>query len=84
MISILHFKYISQLLYRDRKTFSSKVFQVSSSDLVNMGIVVISYTIHDIKVNIKIPLKKDILSRRKIIYIFLLKSNLSLIFSLDI
>ena len=34
-----------------------------------MGIAVISYTIHDIKVNIKIPLKKDILSRRNCIYL---------------
>jgi len=41
--------------FRDRKTFSAKVFEVSSMDLVNMGIVVISYTIHDIKVRSHLP-----------------------------
>lgn len=35
-------------IYRDRKTFSSKVFEVASTDLINMGIMVISYTIKDI------------------------------------
>ena len=41
---------IKCILYRERRTFSAKVFEVSSMDLVNMGVVVISYTIHDIKV----------------------------------
>jgi flotillin len=36
-------------IFRDRHTFSAKVFEVSSTDLINMGIMVISYTIHDIK-----------------------------------
>jgi len=36
-------------IYRDRKTFSSKVFEVATSDLVNMGMQVVSYTLKDIK-----------------------------------
>merc|ERR1719357_1394008 len=36
-------------IYRDRKTFSTKVFEVASQDLYNMGIMVISYTLKDIK-----------------------------------
>ncbi|KAL5011623.1 hypothetical protein ScPMuIL_010174 [Solemya velum] len=32
-------------IYRDRKKFSKAVFEVASSDLVNMGICVVSYTI---------------------------------------
>lgn len=35
-------------IYQDRKTFSKHVFEVASSDLVNMGIYVVSYTIKDI------------------------------------
>lgn len=35
-------------IYQDRKMFSSKVFEVASTDLYNMGISVISYTIKDI------------------------------------
>ncbi len=35
-------------IYRDRKQFSSRVFEVASTDLVNMGIMIISYTIKDI------------------------------------
>ena len=35
-------------IYRDRKTFSSSVFKVASTDLINMGIQVISYTLKDI------------------------------------
>ncbi|EFX80835.1 hypothetical protein DAPPUDRAFT_303889 [Daphnia pulex] len=35
-------------IYRDRKKFSEQVFKVASSDLVNMGITVVSYTIKDI------------------------------------
>jgi hypothetical protein len=35
-------------IYRDRKTFSNRVFEVASTDLVNMGIMIISYTIKDI------------------------------------
>jgi len=31
-------------IYRDRKKFSKAVFEVASSDLVNMGITVVSYT----------------------------------------
>ncbi|GFN73556.1 flotillin-1 [Plakobranchus ocellatus] len=35
-------------IYQDRKQFSRHVFEVASSDLVNMGIYVVSYTIKDI------------------------------------
>merc|ERR1711953_1118559 len=34
---------------KDRKKFSSQVFEIASSDLFNMGIQVISYTLKDIK-----------------------------------
>ena len=37
------------LISLDRKKFSAMVFDVASSDLVNMGMTVISYTIKDIK-----------------------------------
>ncbi|VDD74097.1 unnamed protein product [Mesocestoides corti] len=36
-------------IYKDRKLFSKCVFEVASSDLVNMGISVVSYTLKDIK-----------------------------------
>ncbi|XP_041370597.1 flotillin-1-like isoform X2 [Gigantopelta aegis] len=36
-------------IYRDRKKFSKAVFEVASSDLVNMGICVVSYTLKDIR-----------------------------------
>ncbi|XP_065068590.1 flotillin-1-like isoform X2 [Rhopilema esculentum] len=36
-------------IYQDRKKFSKSVFEVASSDLVNMGISVISYTLKDIR-----------------------------------
>ncbi|TGZ60666.1 hypothetical protein CRM22_008415 [Opisthorchis felineus] len=36
-------------IYQDRKKFSKAVFEVASSDLVNMGISVVSYTLKDIK-----------------------------------
>ncbi|XP_054274429.1 flotillin-1 isoform X2 [Macrosteles quadrilineatus] len=36
-------------IYRDRKKFSKQVFEVASSDLVNMGITVVSYTLKDIR-----------------------------------
>jgi len=35
-------------IYKDRKKFSQSVFEVASSDLLNMGISVVSYTIKDI------------------------------------
>lgn len=37
-----------QEIYKDRKKFSRAVFEVASSDLVNMGICVVSYTLKDI------------------------------------
>lgn len=36
-------------IYKDRKKFSKAVFEVASSDLVNMGITVVSYTLKDIR-----------------------------------
>uniref|UniRef100_A0A8C9W517 Flotillin n=1 Tax=Scleropages formosus TaxID=113540 RepID=A0A8C9W517_SCLFO len=39
---------IAQEIYKDRKKFSEQVFKVASSDLVNMGISVVSYTLKDI------------------------------------
>lgn len=36
-------------IYKDRKKFSKQVFEVASSDLANMGISVVSYTIKDIR-----------------------------------
>nr|CUU99505.1 hypothetical transcript [Hymenolepis microstoma] len=36
-------------IYKDRKLFSRSVFEVASSDLVNMGISVVSYTLKDVK-----------------------------------
>ncbi|NXN72632.1 FLOT1 protein, partial [Himantopus himantopus] len=37
-----------QEIYKDRQKFSEQVFNVASSDLVNMGISVVSYTLKDI------------------------------------
>jgi len=36
-------------IYQDRQKFSEKVFEVASTDLINMGITVVSYTIKDIR-----------------------------------
>jgi len=36
-------------IFKDRKKFSQQVFDVASTDLFNMGIQVISYTLRDIK-----------------------------------
>ena len=41
--------YLLQEIYKDRKKFSKAVFEVASSDLVNMGISVVSYTLKDIR-----------------------------------
>lgn len=38
-------------IYKDRKKFAKAVFEVSSSDLINMGISIVSYTIKDISDN---------------------------------
>ena len=35
-------------IYKDRKTFSKRVFEVASSDLAGMGFIVISYTLKDL------------------------------------
>lgn len=36
-------------IYKDRKKFSDQVFSVASSDLINMGITVVSYTLKDVR-----------------------------------
>ena len=41
--------FLQQEIYKDRKKFSKQVFEVASSDLVNMGITVVSYTLKDIR-----------------------------------
>jgi len=41
--------YVVQEIYKDRKKFSRAVFEVASSDLINMGISVVSYTLKDLK-----------------------------------
>lgn len=41
--------FVFQEIYKDRKKFSKQVFEVASSDLVNMGITVVSYTLKDIR-----------------------------------
>jgi uncharacterized membrane protein YqiK len=41
--------FVLQEIYKDRKKFSKQVFEVASSDLVNMGITVVSYTLKDIR-----------------------------------
>merc|ERR1711892_1288198 len=35
-------------IYQDRKAFAIKVFEVASTDLMNMGICVVSYTLKDV------------------------------------
>lgn len=40
--------FLSKEIYKDRKKFSEQVFKVASSDLVNMGISVVSYTLKDV------------------------------------
>jgi len=35
-------------IYKDRKKFNQQVFEVASTDLINMGITVLSYTLKDI------------------------------------
>ena len=47
-----------QEIYKDRKKFSKQVFDVASSDLVNMGICVVSYTLKDIR-------DEEVMSRKK-------------------
>ena len=44
-----NFHILLQEIYKDRKKFSKQVFDVASSDLVNMGICVVSYTLKDIR-----------------------------------
>ncbi len=48
-----------QEIYKDRKKFSKQVFEVASSDLVNMGITVVSYTLKDIRDEEVIRTKKN-------------------------
>lgn len=48
LVSIYSNKLSKQEIYKDRKKFSEEVFKVASSDLVNMGISVVSYTLKDV------------------------------------
>lgn len=57
LVSVLYFTrdapstvnvFLLQEIYKDRKKFSEQVFKVASSDLVNMGISVVSYTLKDV------------------------------------
>ena len=48
LTSLLPTILLSQEIYKDRQKFSEQVFKVASSDLVNMGISVVSYTLKDI------------------------------------
>lgn len=64
-------------IYKDRKKFSKQVFEVASSDLVNMGITVVSYTIKDIRdEEVCVPYIQNHFSPYKIrnTYLFLLKN----------
>lgn len=36
-------------IYQDRQSFAEKVFEVASSDLLNMGIAVVSYVLKDVR-----------------------------------
>ena len=61
----VHIKFIisfcvAQEIYKDRKKFSKAVFEVASSDLVNMGLSVVSYTLKDISdEEVKLTLQFD-------------------------
>lgn len=59
-------------IYKDRKKFSEQVFKVASSDLVNMGISVVSYTLKDVHDDqvIQFPLKGRTSSRPVIFKMF--------------
>ncbi|XP_051576537.1 flotillin-1-like isoform X3 [Myxocyprinus asiaticus] len=46
--SLSHYLKNLMEIYQDRKKFSEQVFKVASSDLVNMGIGVVSYTLKDV------------------------------------
>lgn len=46
--ALILFIYFPQEIYKDRKKFSEQVFKVASSDLLNMGISVVSYTLKDV------------------------------------
>ena len=47
--TLTRFLFSVQEIYKDRKKFSRQVFEVASSDLVNMGITVVSYTLKDVR-----------------------------------
>lgn len=61
-------------IYKDRKKFSKQVFEVASSDLVNMGITVVSYTLKDIR-------DEEVRSRRSSILNVPISFSLSVSFS---
>ena len=59
-----------QEIYKDRKKFSKQVFEVASSDLVNMGITVVSYTLKDIRDD-----EVNILDANNVIFIWFLNES---------
>lgn len=64
-------------IYKDRKKFSKQVFEVASSDLVNMGITVVSYTLKDIRDEEVSPAPLATLEHKIIFSFFMLKLNFS-------
>lgn len=36
-------------IYKDRKKFSKQVLEVASSDFINLGLTVVSYTLKDVR-----------------------------------
>ena len=64
-----------QEIYKDRKKFSRQVFEVASSDLVNMGITVVSYTLKDVR---------DEMASSYFTYYFATATNVWLLFIVDL
>ena len=64
-------------IYKDRKKFSSSVFEVASSDMINMGISVVSYTLKDIQDDEveSLTIYKFLTSLLTIFYLFIIKNG---------
>lgn len=62
-------------IYKDRKKFSKQVFEVASSDLVNMGITVVSYTLKDIR-------DEEVFSSKIFIYLAMFYLHIPLLYLL--
>ena len=65
-------------IYKDRKKFSRQVFEVASSDLVNMGITVVSYTLKDSEMRRDISRLK-IMTQKTTFWIFCLTQALGML-----